>query len=132
MPKDAGAFMIDADDQARLCAYLSIDAEGWDRDGSVVVDCFDWWATEKYTGARVNLTERTIMDVVLEEFEMYHAHLRLINEKPSYGWLRNMYYGPMSAGMRQDPKYLTTLAIPTRVTSTWTSRNLRTRAVAPT
>lgn len=105
MPKDAGAFTIDADDQARLGTYLGIDAEGWDRDGSVVVDCFDWWATEKYTGARVNLAEKTVLEVVLEEFEMYHAHLRLINQKPNYDWLRNMYYGLGQQVMRQDPKY---------------------------
>lgn len=44
MPKDAGTFEINADEQARLCTYLGIDGESWDRVGSVVVDCFDWWA----------------------------------------------------------------------------------------
>src|SRR2546423_12695684 len=82
MPKDVGAFTIDADDQARLGTYLGIDTEGRNRDGSVVVDCFDWWATEKYTGAQVTLAEKTILEMVLEEFELYHAHLRLINKKP--------------------------------------------------
>ena len=36
---------------------------------------------------------------------MYHAHLRLINGKPNYGWLRNMYYSLGQQAMRQDPKY---------------------------
>lgn len=36
---------------------------------------------------------------------MYHAHLRLINKKPNYGWLRNMYYSLGQQVMRQDPKY---------------------------
>jgi hypothetical protein len=105
MPKAASAFTIDADDQARLCTYLGIDQEGWDRNGSVIVDCFDWWATEKYTGAQVTLAERTILAVILEEFEMYHAHLRFINKKPNYGWLRNMYHSLGQQVMRQDPKY---------------------------
>ena len=53
MPKVAGIFEISVEDQTRLCTYLGIDSESWDRAGSVVVDCFDWWATEKYTGARM-------------------------------------------------------------------------------
>jgi hypothetical protein len=60
---------------------------------------------EKYTGARMDLAEKTIMEVILEEFEMYHAHLRLINKKPNYGWLRNMYHSLSQQVMRQDPKY---------------------------
>ena len=105
MPKATGAFTINADDQKRLCTYLGIDREEWDQGGSVVVDCFDWWATEKYTGTRVTLAERTIMEVVLEEFELYHAHLRLVNNKPNYGWLRNMFHSLGQQVMRQDPKY---------------------------
>jgi hypothetical protein len=105
MPKDAGIFKISVDDQARLCTYLGIDSESWDEVGSVVVDCFDWWATQEYTGTRMDLAERTILEVILEEFEMYHAHLRLINKKPNYGWLRNMYYSLGQQVMRQDPKY---------------------------
>src|SRR5271170_5619072 len=104
MPNDTSAFTIDVDDQARLCTYLGIDGEEWDRVGSVVVDCFDWWATEKYTGARMDLAKKTILEVILEEFEIYHAHLRLIN-KSNYGWLRNMYYSLGQQVMRQDPKY---------------------------
>jgi hypothetical protein len=105
MPKATRAFTIDADDQARLCTYLGIGREAWDRDGSVVVDCFDWWATEKYTGTRVALAGRTILEVVLEEFDLYHAHLRLINNKANLGWLRNMYHSLGQQAMRQDPKY---------------------------
>ena len=50
----------------------------------------------------MDLAEKTILEVILE---MYHAHLRLINKKPNYGWLRNMYYGLGQQVMRQDPKY---------------------------
>ena len=44
--------------------------------------------------------EKTILEVILEEFKMYHAHLRLINKKPNYGWLRNMYYSLRQQVMR--------------------------------
>jgi hypothetical protein len=44
----------------------------------------------------------TIMKVVLEEFDMYAAHLRMINQKPNYGWLRNMYHSLGQQVMRQD------------------------------
>jgi hypothetical protein len=81
MPKVVTIFKISVEDQTRLCTYLGIDSESWDRAGSVVVDCFDWWTTEKYTGARMDLAEKTILEVILEEFEMYHAHLRLTNKK---------------------------------------------------
>jgi len=105
MPREVGAFTISAGDQARLRRCFGIDGQEWSRCGSVVVDCFGWWATEPYTGPRVTLAQKTILDVVLEEFEMYHAHLRLINQKPNYGWLRNMYYSLGQQAMRQDPKY---------------------------
>ena len=105
MPIEAGAFTISAGDQARLCRYLGIDWQEWNRCGSAVVDCFDWWATETYTGTCATLSKKTILEVVLEEFEMYHAHLRLINRKPNYGWLRNMYHSLGQQAMRQDPKY---------------------------
>src|ERR1700734_3306150 len=104
-PKDAEAFTISADDQARLCTYLGIDREAWNRVGSVTVDCFNWWNTEKYTGTHTGLAGKTILEVVLEEFEMYYAHLRLIKKKPNYGWLRNMYHSLGQQVMRQDPKY---------------------------
>ena len=105
MPKEVDAFTISVGDQARLRRCWGIDGQEWDRCGSVVVDCFGWWATEPYTGPCVTLAKKTILDVVLEEFEMYHAHLRLINQKPNYGWLRNMYYSLGQQAMRQDPQY---------------------------
>jgi len=104
-PKDAEAFSISADDQARLCTYLGIDREAWNQVGSVTVDCFNWWGTEKYTGTHTGLAGKTILEVVLEEFDMYYAHLRIIDKKPNYGWLRNMYYSLGQQVMRQDPKY---------------------------
>src|SRR5271169_1647517 len=72
-PKDADAFTISADDQARLCTYLGIDREAWNQVGSVTVDCFNWWNKEKYTGTHTGLAGKTILEVVLEEFEMYYA-----------------------------------------------------------
>ena len=92
IPKEASVFTIDIEDQARLYTYLGINGEAWDRVGSVIIDCFGWWATETYTGTRTELAEKTIIEVILEEFEIYYAHLRLINKKPNYGWLRNIYY----------------------------------------
>lgn len=53
----------------------------------------------------MDLAEKTILEVILEEFEIYHAHLRLINKKSNYGWLRNIYYSLGQQVMRQDPKY---------------------------
>ena len=105
MPKDASVFEISVHDQARLCTYLGIDSKSWDQVGSVVVDCFDWWATQEYSDTRMDLAGRIILEVILEEFEMYYAHLRLINKRPNYGWLRNMYYSLGQQVMRQDPKY---------------------------
>jgi hypothetical protein len=78
----------------------------WARQGSVVVDCFSWWATERYTGSSTSLAEKTVLGVVLKEFEMYHAHLRLINQKPNYGWLQNMYHSLGQQVMRQGPQEL--------------------------
>jgi hypothetical protein len=105
MPAVVEPFAIDRDDQARLCRYLGVDRQDWDRRGSVVADCFGWWATERYSGPRATLAATTVLEVVLEEFEMYHAHLRLINQKPNYGWLRNMYHSLGQQAMRQDPRY---------------------------
>jgi hypothetical protein len=90
--KEANAFAIDIEDQARLCTYLGINGEAWDRLGSIVIDCFGWWATKKYTGTYTKLAEKIIIEVILEEFEIYYAYLRLINKKPNYNWLRNIYY----------------------------------------
>jgi len=114
MPAEVDVFTISTGDQARLCRYLGIDKREWNRRGSVVVDCFDWWTTETYTGSRATLAKKTILDVVLEEFEIYHANLRLINGKPNYGWLRNMYYSLGQQAMRQDPKYFAIYCAPAR------------------
>jgi len=105
IPKDADVFEISLDDQARLCIYLGIDGKSWDRVESVVVDCFDSWTTQEYNGSRMDLAGGTILGVILEEFEMYHAYLRLINKRSNYGWLRNMYYSLGQQVMRQDLKY---------------------------
>jgi len=105
MPREREAFALSAEDQSRLCSYLGIDEATWHTKGSVVVDCFQWWATEKYSGSKEELAGRTIKDVIDEEFDMYHAHLRRINKTPNYGWLRNMYHSLGQQVMRQDPMY---------------------------
>ena len=92
-------------DQVRLCRELGINLTKWNEEGSVVVDCFDWWSRLEYAGDEATRRGMTIMKVVLEEFDMYAAHLRLINQKPNYGWLRNMYHSLGQQVMRQDPMY---------------------------
>ena len=36
---------------------------------------------------------------------MYRAHLRKVNGKDNFGWLRKVYHGPCQQAMRQDPVY---------------------------
>src|SRR4051794_26516725 len=42
----------------RCTVYLGTSAHR--ESDPVVVDCFDWWATEKYTGENADLAEKTI------------------------------------------------------------------------
>jgi hypothetical protein len=42
---------------------------------------------------------------VLTEFKMYRHHLREINGKSNYRWLRNMFYLIRQQLIRQDPIY---------------------------
>ena len=51
------------------------------------------------------MEEKCVADVVLTEFDMYRHHLREINRKENYGWLRNMFHGIGQQLMRQDPVY---------------------------
>src|SRR5438270_880792 len=98
MPKDVGAFAIGAGDQERLRRYLGIDGQGWDRRGLVVVDCFGWSATETYTGPRATLAKKTILDVALEQFDMYYAHLQLVNPKAQLRLAAQHVLQPRPAG----------------------------------
>ena len=47
----------------------------------------------------------SILDVALQEFDMYDHHLRFIDGKKNYGWLRTMFHGLAQQAMRQDPLY---------------------------
>ena len=100
-------FAITKLDQLHLCNELGISNAQWEEEGSIVVDCFDWWSRLEYSGDEAKLRGMTLTKVVLEEFDMYLAHLRMINQKPNYGWLRNMYYSLSQQVMRQDPLYFT-------------------------
>lgn len=88
--------------QKQLRTELGIDSEAWERDGSLIQDGMLWWKIIK-----VNLAgaQRSIFDVVEEEFEMYHYHLRRINDKSNLGWCRTMFFGVVQQAMRQDPWY---------------------------
>jgi hypothetical protein len=79
--------------QAVLDWVGGVDIEAWHRDGSVNVDLFSWWFKTE------------IGSVVLTEFDAYRHHLREINGKSNYGWLRNMFYSIGQQLMRQDPVY---------------------------
>jgi hypothetical protein len=70
-----------------------IDTVAWERDGSININLFGWWF------------ETDIGKIVLAEFDMYRHHLREINGKSNYGWLRNMFYSIGQQLMRQDPLY---------------------------
>ena len=108
IPRQEVLFTITESEQLNLRGELRISFDDWDRVGSVIVDCFQWWYDGKeyrYDGLIDNLKGRTVYDVIDAEFSMYYAHLRMINNKPNYGWLRNMYYSLGQQVMRQDPLY---------------------------
>jgi hypothetical protein len=104
-PLEEEPIVITDQDQVRLCRELGINRTKWEDEGSVVVDCFDWWSRLEYAGDEATLRGMTIMKVVLEEFDMYAAHLQMINQKPNYGWLCYMYHNLGQQVIRQDPLY---------------------------
>lgn len=67
-------------DQSALLKRLGVNADAWLADGSINVTIFDWWF------------EGPIGRIIEAEFDMYRHHLREINGKPNYGWLRNSFY----------------------------------------
>ena len=67
----------------------------WLRDGNLITDIFQWWFEP---GCPIG-------EICLLEFDMYQHHLRKINGKSNYGWLRNMFYSTAQQLMRQDPMY---------------------------
>ena len=68
-------------------------SERWKRDGTVNTDVFSWWF------------KTAIGDIVLSEFDMYRHHLRDINGRSNWGWLRNMFHSIGQQLMREDPVY---------------------------
>ncbi len=36
--------------------------------------------------------EKTVGEIIQIKMDMYKYHLRRVNKKSNYGWLRNMYY----------------------------------------
>jgi len=79
--------------QAVLSSISEGISDAWIQDGTINVDLFSWW----FRGP--------IGEIVLAEFDMYRHHLREINGKSNYGWLRNMLYSIGQQLMRQDPLY---------------------------
>jgi hypothetical protein len=51
------------------------------------------------------MEEKCVINVMLAKFDMYRHHLREINRKENYGWLRNIFYNIDQQLMRQDPVY---------------------------
>ena len=74
-----------------LITQFDIDIKEYEKTGSIVLDCFDWWKTMVYNGGK-EVIHQTIFDVVLNEYDMYNHHLREINSQPNFGWLRNMFF----------------------------------------
>jgi hypothetical protein len=94
----SGAYRLTEGQQQNLRLYLGIDTDEWEKVGSINTDCFGWWKEQTYQGV-------SIYDVAIQEFDMYDHHLRLIDDKSNYGWLRTMFHGLAQQAMRQDPMY---------------------------
>jgi len=89
---------LDYDQQTVLDWIGGVDTAAWNEEGSVNINLFGWWF------------ETEIGNIVLREFDAYRHHLREINGKSNYGWLRNMFYSIGQQLMRQDPVYYATYA----------------------
>ncbi|CAM6002997.1 unnamed protein product [Sphagnum balticum] len=87
-------------DRERVLGWIcgGVNVEEWGRDGTVALDIFTWW------------WDTPIGKIMDDEFRMYRHHLRLINGKSNYGWLRNMFFSVGQQLMRQDPLYYTAYA----------------------
>ena len=86
---------FDYDQSAVLESICPGMKEVWLRDGNLITDIFQWWFRP---GCQIG-------EICLLEFDMYQHHLREINGKSNYGWLRNMFYSTGQQLMRQDPLY---------------------------
>jgi len=58
--------------------------ERWDHDGSVVIRGLFWWWWDLQVD-NLNYPERTVAEVVTQEYDMYNHHLRQINRKDNMG-----------------------------------------------
>jgi hypothetical protein len=90
---------MEYDQQALRSWITGLDSAAWDRDGSVNVNLFGWWF------------KTCIGNIVLAEYKVYRHHLREINGKSNYRWLRNIFYSIGQQFMHQDPKYYTAYAV---------------------
>jgi hypothetical protein len=90
------SFEFDEAEVLRKARISSGQMDTWIEEGSVNLDTFKWWF------------ECGIGEIVLAEFDMYRHHLREINGKDNYGWLRSMLYSIGQQLMRQDPLYYAT------------------------
>lgn len=88
-PTPAPAF----DHEAKLEQLFPGAFAKWEDDGTVNVPCFRWW------------DETGLLDVFMEEVQMYHYHFRLRPNTSDLGWLRNMYHSVTQQAMRMDPIY---------------------------
>lgn len=75
--------------------------------GTVNMDIFTWWE-----GAG-------LMDIFLEEIEMYKHHHRILPNKSDLGWLRNMFHSLAQQAMRMDLTYYTAYCCLRPDNATW-------------
>ena len=79
--------------QLVLSSVPMFNSKLWEADGTINLDLFSWWF------------DGPVGEIILLEFDMYHHHLRKINGKDNFGWLRSMIYSLGQQVMRQDPMY---------------------------
>lgn len=72
----------------------------WERDGTVMINAFEWWWEKP-----ADPTKLSIAEIVFSEFGCMEHHTRLISDTPNLGWQRNMFYSIGQQIMRQDPLY---------------------------
>ncbi|KAK5452940.1 hypothetical protein LTS15_007089 [Exophiala xenobiotica] len=98
------SIVLSEEERKKLAADLEVNTDVWIKDGSIVLDCMNWWETHQYLDGK-KVSYKTIAAVADAELEMYRHHLRKINGKENFGWLRNMFHSLNQQVMRQDPLY---------------------------
>jgi Phytanoyl-CoA dioxygenase (PhyH) len=89
----AEGFVLTKEDQQSLAAFLNIDLGEWEKVGSLNLPVFKWWKEMRYDGRLQEYKGMTLLEMFHQEFDMYDWHLRKIDGKPNYGWLRSMFHG---------------------------------------